>query len=304
VLTAKPWKIEAIIRLLLSIFVCYILGSLAMSVLRFPKVSHPIKVWVFCALVAGSVIFSVAALFFLRRPWNLDRFTRPFLLMIFCLYLGLTLSAFAQYFSGERASDNPTLRTVVATLSFQGAALVLIWRFVREHQMRWRDAFGFSANWKIAVPLGVVVACIFLPLSQVLQLASAEIMSRLRVTPEIQPAMQALKDTVTWVDRLTLGVVAIGLAPLAEESLFRGILYPAVKQAGFPRLALWGTSLLFAVVHWNMATFLPLLLLAIALALLYEKTGNLLAPITAHATFNALNFAIFYFVESKVGPSG
>jgi membrane protease YdiL (CAAX protease family) len=304
VLTAKPWKIEAIIRLLLSIFVCYILGSLAMSVLRFPKVSHPINVWVFCALVAGSVIFSVAALFFLRRPWNLDRFTRPFLLMIFCLYLGLTLSAFAQYFSGERASDNPTLRTVVATLSFQGAALVLIWRFVREHQMRWRDAFGFSANWKIAVPLGVVVACIFLPLSQVLQLASAEIMSRLRVTPEIQPAMQALKDTVTWVDRLTLGVVAIGLAPLAEESLFRGILYPAVKQAGFPRLALWGTSLLFAVVHWNMATFLPLLLLAIALALLYEKTGNLLAPITAHATFNALNFAIFYFVESKVGPSG
>ena len=300
-LCAKPWKVEAIIRLLLSIFICYILGSLAMSVIRFPEARHPINGWVFGALVGGGVIFSVAAMLVLRRPWNLDRFTRPFLMMILFLYLGLTLSAFAQYYSGKSADENPTLRTVVATLSFQGAALVFIWRFVREHRMRWRDAFGFSVNWKIAVILGIVVACIFLPVGQVLQLASAELMSRLSVTPEIQPAMRALKNTVTWVDRVTLGVVAIGLAPIAEEMLFRGILYPAVKQAGFPRLALWGTSLLFAAIHWNLATFLPLLLLAIVLTLLYEKTGNLLAPITGHAVFNALNFAMFYFIESKAG---
>jgi hypothetical protein len=72
-----------------------------------------------------------------------------------------------------------------------------------------------------------------------------------------------------------------------------------VKQAGFPRLALWGTSLLFAVVHWNVATFVPLLLLAVVLTLLYEKTNNLLAPIAAHALFNALNFTM-YFVQSKL----
>ena len=49
------------------------------------------------------------------------------------------------------------------------------------------------------------------------------------------------------------------LAPVAEELLFRGILYPAIKQAGFPRLALWGTSLLFAAMHMNLVTFVPLL---------------------------------------------
>ena len=70
----------------------------------------------------------------------------------------------------------------------------------------------------------------------------------------------------------------------------------AVKAAGFPRLALWGTALFFALIHFNLATFLPLLLLALVLTWLYEKTGNLLAPIAAHAAFNALQFAIFYLL--------
>jgi len=47
-----------------------------------------------------------------------------------------------------------------------------------------------------------------------------------------------------------------------------------------------------------------LLMLAIALTLLYEKANNLLAPIAAHALFNAFNFTLFFFVESKSGPPG
>ncbi|MEK7707632.1 MAG: type II CAAX endopeptidase family protein [Verrucomicrobiota bacterium] len=299
-LSAKPWKSEAIIRLLLSVFICHFLGSVAMSVMRFPGANNPVNPWAFGALVAGSVIFSLAALFVLRQPWGLDRFTRPFLAMLFYLYLGLTFGVFVQYFADKPAGENPTLRTIIATLSFQGVALVFIWRFVREHQLGWRDAFGFPVSWKMALFLGMVAACIALPVGLGLQMASAEIMSLLNVKPEMQPAIQALKNTVTWMDRLALGVAASGFAPVAEEMLFRGILYPAVKQAGFPRLALWGTSLLFAVVHWNVATFVPLLLLAIVLTLLYEKTNNLLTPITAHALFNALNFAMFYFVQSKL----
>jgi membrane protease YdiL (CAAX protease family) len=34
------------------------------------------------------------------------------------------------------------------------------------------------------------------------------------------------------------------------------------------------------------------------LTVLYEKTGNLLAPIAAHSAFNALNFGLLYLLES------
>lgn len=304
VLSATTWKTEALIRLLSSIFICHFLGAVGMAAIRFGGANPQVNPWIFVTLVTGCVLFSGAALFLLRKPWDWDHFVRPFVGMLFCLYLGLTLGAFAQHFAGKPVFENPTLRALVAALSFQGVALPFMWRFVREHRVRWREAFGYRVNWKKAVLFGAAIACVALPVGQLLQLASAETMSRLGATPETQPAIQALRNTATWLDRVALGIAAIGLAPVAEETLFRGILYPAVRQLGFPRLALWGTSLAFAAVHWNAVTFVPLLLLALALTLLYEKTGNLLASIVAHAVFNALNFTMFYVFQPMLNRPG
>ena len=97
--------------------------------------------------------------------------------------------------------------------------------------------------------------------------------------PEVQQAVKVIEQAVSWPSRLALGTMALVLAPAGEELLFRGILYPRIKQAGFPRLALWGTAILFAAVHTNTVLFLPLLVLALALTALYEWSDNLLAPI-------------------------
>jgi membrane protease YdiL (CAAX protease family) len=84
-------------------------------------------------------------------------------------------------------------------------------------------------------------------------------------------------------------VVAICLAPVAEEILFRGLLYPMFRQFGLGKTAWVATSALFAAVHGRMAIFLSLFFLALLLVWLYEKTNNLLAPIIAHSTFNAIS---------------
>src|SRR4029079_1566506 len=94
----------------------------------------------------------------------------------------------------------------------------------------------------------------------------------------------------SWSQRIFFGVIAILLAPLVEELLFRGILYPALKQKGYRRLALWGASLFFALTHSNVPTFIPLTFLAIILTLLYEETNTLLMPILTHSLFNAANY--------------
>ena len=90
-------------------------------------------------------------------------------------------------------------------------------------------------------------------------------------------------------------VMAVAVAPVAEEILFRGILYPAVKQLGHPRVAVIGTALLFALFHVNLLTFASLTAVALALIALYEFTDNLLAPITAHAVFNASNLIMLFW---------
>ena len=86
------------------------------------------------------------------------------------------------------------------------------------------------------------------------------------------------------------------LAPVAEEFIFRGVLFPFVKQLGWPKLAWFGVSFLFALIHGAPDIFIPLFVLALGLTWLYEKTGNLLAPIAAHGLFNAANLVLLVLV--------
>ena len=74
--------------------------------------------------------------------------------------------------------------------------------------------------------------------------------------------MVVLQESGRLTERIALGIAAIVIAPVFEESLFRGILYPAIKNAGYPTLALVGTSLLFGAIHATLLTFLPLTFLA------------------------------------------
>jgi hypothetical protein len=82
------------------------------------------------------------------------------------------------------------------------------------------------------------------------------------------------------------------MAPIAEELLFRGVIYSSIKQIGYQRAAIAISSALFAAVHSSWALILPLIVLAYILVWLYEKTGSLFAPIVMHATFNAINFTL------------
>ena len=90
-------------------------------------------------------------------------------------------------------------------------------------------------------------------------------------------------------------IMAAVVAPVVEEIFFRGILYPAIKQIGYPRIAAIGTAILFALFHVNLLTFASLTAVALGLIALYEFTDNLLAPIVAHAVFNASNLTMLFW---------
>jgi len=135
---------------------------------------------------------------------------------------------------------------------------------------------------------------ILLPVALGLQQVSAVVLTKLGWQPEEQLAVTLLAGTKSWWMRVYLGAFAVVLAPVAEEFIFRGMLYPFVKQLGWPRLAWFGVSFAFALVHDDAATFVPLFVLALALTWLYEKTDNLLAPITAHSLFNAVNLVLLH----------
>jgi membrane protease YdiL (CAAX protease family) len=49
---------------------------------------------------------------------------------------------------------------------------------------------------------------------------------------------------------------------------------------------------MFAAIHGNLMTFVPLLVFALVLVALYERTDTLMAPFCLHASFNAVNFIL------------
>ena len=97
--------------------------------------------------------------------------------------------------------------------------------------------------------------------------------------------------------------MAVIVAPIVEEILFRGILYPAIKQIGYPRFAALGTAILFALFHVNLVTFASLTVVALGLIVLYEFTDNLLAPIIAHSIFNASNVFMIFFSSGQASAA-
>ena len=95
-------------------------------------------------------------------------------------------------------------------------------------------------------------------------------------------------------------VAIVVFAPIAEELFFRGIVFNAwLREAG----RIWayvGSAALFAAIHLSLESLLPIFLLGLALAWVYQRTGNLLAPITMHATVNGISVAIALAVRFGV----
>ncbi len=300
-LSPKPWKLEAVVRLLLQILICWCAGSLLAGLLYFSGSTGSSRWGVMGIAVLAFGLLGIA-LAMLRRPWGFPNLYLRAAIVLACFYTGLLLVAAALYLSGATPKSMSPGQMVIALLSLQGAGLLLVFLFLRQQQISWDEAFGFSHFLGRAVLIGVIAACIFTPLGFVLRIMSVEILNHiphLPIKPDEQQAVQTIRATSALLKRLILVAGTILLAPAAEECFFRGILYPTIKQAGFPKLAFWLTSIAFAAIHQNLPAFIPLMVLAMLLIVLYERTNNLLAPISAHATFNAVQLLMMFIQERK-----
>ncbi|AGA68782.1 putative metal-dependent membrane protease [Desulfitobacterium dichloroeliminans LMG P-21439] len=78
------------------------------------------------------------------------------------------------------------------------------------------------------------------------------------------------------------------IAPIKEEVFFRGLFYPPFRQEYGRGKGILFTAGLFALLHFDVVRFLPLLVGGVVLTWLYEKSGSLWPSIIAHGTWNTL----------------
>ena len=101
--------------------------------------------------------------------------------------------------------------------------------------------------------------------------------------------------------RLATAVVAVLTAPLVEEVIYRGMLYPALERVAGMGLAIAIVSFLFAGVHvyqyWNnVGVILAITILSITLTAVRAFSGRLLPSVVIHLVFNGLQ-SVYLILE-------
>ncbi len=169
------------------------------------------------------------------------------------------------------------------------ACLFVGWRYIGDAQCRFIRGSGRVGRQMLEAVAGVLIA---LALCYATLFVTERGIQFLRpdFVPPQHNVINALRspDRPAWLPVVLWISVAV-VTPVAEECFFRGVLQTALGQVLRQRgLAIVFVGLLFGLAHSQQPQVIPALaLFGVILGVLYERHGGLLAPIVAHALFNA-----------------
>jgi membrane protease YdiL (CAAX protease family) len=96
-------------------------------------------------------------------------------------------------------------------------------------------------------------------------------------------------------------LLAVVVAPMAEETIFRGYIYGVLKRSMGGVGAGVLSAALFAAMHLNLAALPALFVLALCLTLAYEATGSILVNIFMHGLFNLSMLLVMLYLAGHPG---
>jgi len=154
---------------------------------------------------------------------------------------------------------------------------------------------GFSTiNFPRAVTTGIILLVAAWPL-----LALADWITQLIFGSgsSKQEIVDLFDQSQTLEQRIVIIVIAVAVAPVAEEFLFRFFLYRVFKRYLGRALGLVLNAGLFAAVHTHLPSFAPLFVLGGCFTLAYEWSGSILVSMTMHSLFNSLQLTFLAFPQ-------
>ena len=186
-------------------------------------------------------------------------------------------------------------RDLIASAIFTIGLLLALAGFLRLRRFDLNSLGGFAkiGFFRTAITGGVLMLAAY-PL---IFLADVVTQRLLRSAPQKQAIVDLFNESSTLQQRILIIVLAVSVAPLAEEFIFRFFMYGVVKRYFGRAVGVTVSALLFAAVHAHLPSFAPLFVLGSCFAIAYEWSGSILVPMTMHALFNALTLTALAFPE-------
>lgn len=98
-----------------------------------------------------------------------------------------------------------------------------------------------------------------------------------------------------------IGLVLYGLvSPLAEEVVFRGVIYNRLRRFFGPLIGIVASALFFGIFHGNLVQGIYGAVMGICIAYVYERHGSFLWPILFHAAANLTVYAVAHWQAVQI----
>ncbi len=189
--------------------------------------------------------------------------------------------------------DGPGLPLVLGVLLFQTLAILIAIRslVLRKYGLRWAD-LGLRSSTPKWHRRGFALALLLLP---VVAAINGLLVPQVTGADFHNPQLYAVAPNgFSWPALLSMLIMAGFVAPLGEELVFRGLLFPWLRGRLGVATAPILSGLIFAILHGVPILIPALTAIGTALALLYHRCGSLWPVILAHGAFNGIMVVFLY----------
>lgn len=213
--------------------------------------------------------------------------------------LALFLSSWFALFSFSANSAhvvNLQTRDLIANVVVALGLIAFVGTFLRLRGFNLWQLTGLTRlSFRRAFFTGLVLVIVAYPLIFVADRLTAQVLG---TGSSRQGIIELFSGSQSLLQRVIIIVLAVAVAPCAEEFIFRFFLYGVVRRYGGRAIGLIVSSLLFAAVHAHLPSFAPLFVLGSCFTLAYEWSGSLLVSMTMHSLFNSLTLVALAFPQT------
>lgn len=152
-------------------------------------------------------------------------------------------------------------------------------------------------------PMNIRTYALIIPLMFGMMLIAEFLSGQLPVTgPFFGPMYEVFTQLMEQMTQntVTLVILAVIMAPVFEEVVFRGIIQKGLINKGMkPMTAIWISAVVFGIVHANPWQFVGAVLLGYVLGMVYHRTKSLLMPVLLHAFNNLLSVLLLTYSDTE-----
>ncbi len=152
----------------------------------------------------------------------------------------------------------------------------------KDSKHQWTPVFLAPIHKKCAIGCMIAVLwllCASVAMNNVIAAAGLQ-----QISESYRQVEQTFYSSTIWIELLALGVVT----PLAEELLYRQLVYGRLREDAGKWTAIFASALIFGVLHGNLVQAVYAIVLGICLALLMETYQDVRVPFFGHAAANCI----------------